>query len=143
MAFLFLVYSVTKKQAPLNTLYGMTLETAVLFPPALIYLIVLQVQGVGAFGHGDVCTICYLLVVVFRIPITLLGILQYIFPSVMFIVGVIIYNEAFSTSKLIGFCIIWAAVALYLGDEFVYYKNHPKPATIQTPRETDSEFDSV
>ncbi|OQS04304.1 transporter DMT superfamily protein [Thraustotheca clavata] len=155
LALTFSIYSVTKKQAPLNALYGLTLETAVLFPPAVIYLIVLEVQGVGTFGHVDVlhnfllvgCGLCTILPLLFfassaqRIPITLLGMLQYIFPTVMFIVGVVIYNEAFSTTKLIGFCIVWGAVALYSCDEFIYYKKHPKQAIIQTPRGTDTPFD--
>ncbi|EQC33929.1 RarD protein [Saprolegnia diclina VS20] len=158
LAITFSIYSVAKKQAPLNALYGLTLETAILFPPAIVYLVVLEIQGTGALGRVSVvdnfllvgCGVCTIIPLLLfasaaqRISISLLGMLQYIFPSVMFVIGVVLYNEPFSMTKLIGFILVWVAVAMYSVEEFVYYKNHPKEAAVvQTPRDDVTPFERV
>jgi len=50
------------------------------------------------------------------VPLSVIGILQYIGPTLQFLLGVFVYEEPFSHSQLIGFSIVWAALAIYAGD---------------------------
>ncbi len=120
-------YGLLRKTAALGSLEGYTLESIILFLPALGYLLYLESQGAGAYGHAGlgmtillscagVVTAVPLLMFAAgarRISFTLLGILQYIAPSMQFTLGVLVYGEHLDTARLIGFCIIWAALALY------------------------------
>ena len=133
MALVFALYSLVKKKAPLNALYGMMLETSILFPIALVYLIVVECNGSGAFGHmgtgkdllmvgGGFVTMLPLLLfsaAAQLIPMSLLGIIQYIQPTLQFVLGVVVYDESLSTLKLIGFILVWIALAVYTIDSIV------------------------
>lgn len=132
LAFSFGVYGLIKKLAPLGALHGLALETGAVFIPALAYLTVMQVIGSGDFGRtGPVQTLLLaftgvvtavpLLLFAFgarRIPLALVGILQYIAPSMQFLIGVLVYREPFTVEKLAGFCIIWLALILYTVEGF-------------------------
>ncbi len=127
LAFTFGLYGLVKKAAPLGSLYGLTLETGLLFIPALIYLIFCEFTGQGAFLHsgplkdwmmvgaGLVTTIPLLLFASAapRIPLTTIGILQYINPTMQFLLGVFVYQEPFPHDRLIGFGIVWAGLILF------------------------------
>jgi chloramphenicol-sensitive protein RarD len=127
LAFTFGIYGLIKKTAPLSSLHGLSFETGILFLPALLYLIIMQTQGKGAFLHhgtwldvlmmgaGVVTTIPLLLFAssAHRIPLSTLGILQYITPTMQFLLGVFIYREPFNLFHLIGFCIVWLALILF------------------------------
>lgn len=127
LAVSFGLYGLLKKIAPLNALSGLTLETGILFMPGLIYLALLESQGVGAFSHNGweltfllaltgVVTALPLLMFATAarsIPLYLVGILQYIAPTCQFLSGVFLYHESFSASQLIGFTIIWSALVIY------------------------------
>ncbi|OQR92215.1 hypothetical protein THRCLA_22397 [Thraustotheca clavata] len=158
LALVFAFYGVAKKKAPLNAFYGLTLETAILFPPSLVYLIVLQATNKAALGRVDllhnfllvgsgICTIVPLVLFASaaqRISLSLLGMLQYIAPSIIFIVGVVIYHEPFSIIKLVGFILVWIAVVLYSGEEFLHYKKQPKVVAVNSPNEhIDASFVGV
>ena len=126
LAFTFGVYGLIKKCASLEAMEGQTLEMAVMALPALAYLFFLESQGVGTFGHdlklsgllalGGAVTATPLLMFAAaarRIPLSMVGILQYIAPSLQFSIGVWVYGEELSTVRLMGFCFIWAALAIY------------------------------
>ncbi len=126
LAFSFGAYGLIKKSAPLEALEGLTLELSLLFVPALLYLLYLASRGVGTFGHaglsslllalGGVVTATPLLMfagAARRIPLSMLGVLQYIAPTLQFAIGVWVYGEEFSRTRLIGFCFIWAALVIY------------------------------
>jgi chloramphenicol-sensitive protein RarD len=127
LAFSFGFYGLVKKMAPLNALDGLFLETALLFLPALFFLFYQEKSGLGAFGHAGL-TITTLLVftgvatglplLLFsaaarRIPLTTIGILQYIAPTLQFLLGVFLYGEEFNQTRLIGFSLIWLALIIY------------------------------
>ncbi|EQC33931.1 RarD protein [Saprolegnia diclina VS20] len=158
LAVSFSIYGVLKKQAPLNALHGMTVETGILFVPAVIYLSVVQAQGNGAFLHvsttanillagAGIVTVIPLLLYASaaqKIPFSLLGMLQYIAPSLMFIMGVAVYNEDFSLVKLIGFVLVWVALAVYSVEGFVYQKQQvAKPAAVESPRGDEAAYERV
>ena len=123
-------YGLAKKKAPLDPVEGLTLETAILAPVAILYLVLLHRTGEGAFlrtgatsdalmiGGGVVTTVPLLLfaAAVRTVPLSVIGILQYIGPTLQFLLGVFVYEEPFSHSQLIGFSIVWAALAVYAGD---------------------------
>jgi len=136
LAFSFGFYGLLKKVAPLGSFQGLTLETAILFLPALGYLIFAETQGIGAFGHvawstslllaltGVITTIPLLLFAsgARRIPLTTLGLLQYVAPTLQFLIGVILYHEPFTQNRMIGFSIIWLALIIYSVESFVQYR---------------------
>jgi chloramphenicol-sensitive protein RarD len=123
-------YGLAKKKAPLDAVDGLTLETAILAPLAILYLVFLHRAGEGAFlrsgttsdalmiGGGVVTTVPLLLfaAAVRTVPLSVIGILQYIGPTLQFLLGVFVYHEPFSRSQLIGFSIVWAALVIYAGD---------------------------
>jgi chloramphenicol-sensitive protein RarD len=127
LAFTFGLYGLIKKTAPLNSLHGLSLETGILFFPAGIFLILAESQGIGSLGHTGWVTSLMLVFTGFvtalplllfanaarRINLSTLGILQYMAPTIQFLIGVLLYGEPLTTSRLIGFIFIWAALFIY------------------------------
>jgi chloramphenicol-sensitive protein RarD len=133
LAFSFGIYGLIKKAAPLGSLYGLTLETGLLFIPAVGFLIIMEMRGGGAFLHsgsvldllmvgaGVVTTIPLLMFAsaAQRIPLSTVGVLQYITPTMQFLLGVLLYREPFNRSHLIGFSIVWVALAIFWLEGFL------------------------
>ena len=127
LAFSFGFYGLLKKQATLPTVEGLFMETIILAIPLAIYLFALELRGVGTFGHttwqtnallmlaGVVTSVPLLLFSAGarRVPMTVLGILQYISPTIQFVIGIALYREPFSQSQLVGFGFIWVALLLF------------------------------
>jgi chloramphenicol-sensitive protein RarD len=133
LAFTFGLYGLIKKLAPLNSLHGLTLETAAVFLPALAFLLFQEVRGTGSFAHASAgATILLILagpltitpLILFAsglrlIPLSTAGFLQYVSPTIQFLIGVLIYHEPFDTRRLIGFSIIWLALIIFSADGFL------------------------
>jgi chloramphenicol-sensitive protein RarD len=127
LAITFGLYGLIKKTAPLESMHGFSLETLVLFLPALGYLIYRNASGIGAFSHqGSLITVLLALagpvtsvpLLMFgysarKIPLSMLGFIQYITPTMQFLLGVFVYFEPFPQARLVGFCIIWLALLVY------------------------------
>jgi chloramphenicol-sensitive protein RarD len=142
LAFTFGFYGLLKKIAPLGALHGLTLETAILFLPALGYLAFVESQGSAAFGHaswavtlllalaGVVTAIPLLLFAAAArsIPLYMIGILQYIAPTLQFLLGVLVFGEAFTSTRLVGFSIIWLALLLYSIESYLVRRRMAVPA---------------
>ncbi|KPL90914.1 EamA family transporter RarD [Herpetosiphon geysericola] len=142
LAFSFGFYGLIRKTAALDSLQGLALETVVFFGPAAAYLLWLETQGTAAFGHqswtvtlllagaGVVTAIPLLLFAAGarQIPMTTLGLLQYINPTMQFSLGVLLYHEPISGAKLLGFAIIWIALALYSLESYLHRGQPIKPA---------------
>jgi chloramphenicol-sensitive protein RarD len=136
LAVTFGLYGMVKKTAPLGSLHGLTLETAVLFLPALAYLSFSEVIGQGSFLHtgalgslllmgaGPVTSIPLLMFAsaAQRIPLSLVGIFQYIAPTLQFLLGVLVYGEAFSTTRLIGFGLVWVGLIIFVLERILAYR---------------------
>ena len=126
LAFSFGLYGLMKKALPLNSLHGLTLETAILFVPSLAYLLLVEAQATGSLFHesplvnlllilaGPVTALPLLLFsgAARSIPLSTLGLLQYIAPTLQFMLGVFVYHEPFTQERLIGFAIIWLALII-------------------------------
>ncbi len=133
LAFSFGLYGLFKKLAPLGALHGLTLETGMVFLPALGYLLAVEAGGTASFGHagplqsallaltGIVTAVPLLFFAagVRRIPLTLLGFLQYIAPTLQFLFGVLVYHEPFTPQRMVGFGIIWLALILYSAEGLI------------------------
>lgn len=125
----FSLYGLLRKTANVESVPGLFFETAVLTPAVLVYLLWLDGNG-GAFGHADVwtsvllagagvCTSVPLLLFAFaarRLHLGTVGVLQYIAPSIAFGLGVFVFEEPFSAARLVSFCFIWCAIAIYSGE---------------------------
>jgi chloramphenicol-sensitive protein RarD len=130
LATTFGLYGLLRKLARVDALLGLTIETLLLTPFALGYLIYLQFTGQGVFlaGSPDLNLLLPLAGVVTALPLlgfigaarrlrlATIGFLQYITPSLHFFLAVGLYNETFSRSHLISFLCIWAALAVYTAD---------------------------
>jgi chloramphenicol-sensitive protein RarD len=127
LAISFGFYGLVKKLAPLSSLYGLTLETAIVFPVAFVYLLVVEFNGQAAFLHegitidlllagaGVVTTVPLLLFAsaARKIPLSMIGLLQYVAPTIQFLLGVFLYREPFDLSHLVGFSIVWVALVVF------------------------------
>jgi len=144
LAVTFGFYGLLKKIAPLGALHGITLETAVLTIPSLVYLLIVNANGTGTFGHstplldfllvlsGPVTAIPLLLFATGarRIPLTTIGLLQYIAPTLQFLLGVLVFHEPFDQTRLIGFMIIWLALVLFSVENLLARRRTPSTAPI-------------
>jgi len=133
LAFTFGMYGLIKKVSPLEALSGLTLETGILFLPAAGLLVYYASLGAGSFGRlgwstdlilalsGVITAVPLLLfaTAVRRIPLWTVGLLQYIAPSCQFLLGVFLYHEPFSQTRLVGFVIIWTALLLFTMEGFI------------------------
>lgn len=140
LAFSFGFYGLAKKLAPLSSLYGLTLETGLLFIPALAFLGIAEINGTGAFLHtglssdllmlgaGVVTTIPLLMFAsaAKQIPLTMIGLLQYLAPTIQFLIGVFVYHEPFDTTRLIGFSIVWLALIIFGAESYLSHRA-PQP----------------
>ncbi|MPW15711.1 EamA family transporter RarD [Paraburkholderia sp. CNPSo 3157] len=127
LAFSFAGYGLLRKTAQLGALEGLTLETVLLFPVAALYLFVASSHGASGFGAasfgvkvllalaGPITAVPLLLFAAGarRIPLSMLGLIQYVTPSLQLLIGVLIYQEPFGHMQLVGYGAIWIALALY------------------------------
>lgn len=133
LAISFGFYGLVKKNAPLDSLPGLTLETGLLFLPAIGFLLYSEFNGTGAFLHttpllnlmllgAGLVTIVPLLMFASaakRIPLTMIGVLQYVNPTIQFLLGTLVYKEPFDHHRLIGFGIVWVALILFALEGFL------------------------
>lgn len=131
LAVSFSLYGLLRKRAPLGAAEGLAVETALLAPAAGAYLLWLAVHHesalAAAVGGGDLALVGWLLLagpvtavpLLFfaagarRIPFATLGILQYVGPSLQLLIGVRLYGEPFDFDKLVGYSLIWVALAIF------------------------------
>jgi chloramphenicol-sensitive protein RarD len=145
LAFTFGLYGLVKKTAPLGSLHGLTLETGILFLPAMLYLLWTTGSGNASAGETRTLLVTVLLIgtgVMTSVPLlmfgaaarsidlSLLGILQYIAPTCQFLLGVLVYGEPFTLVRLVGFSLIWAALILFWVEGFVHGRRAKMAAAI-------------
>lgn len=127
MALSFAFYGLIKKTIKLNALRGLALETLFVMPVAVAYYIYLFANGDAHFLHTGVSTDILLVIsgaatalplFLFAtgaplIPLYMVGFLQYIAPTLMLILGVLVYGEEFNRINLISFSFVWVALAIF------------------------------
>jgi chloramphenicol-sensitive protein RarD len=135
-------YGLLKKTAGAGAVESLTVETAVLVLPALGFLSVLEANGTGTFGHisaghtlllagaGVVTAIPLLFfgAAATRIPLTTLGLLQYLAPILQFLLGVLLLHEPMPASRLAGFALVWLALMVFTADGIANRSRQLRPA---------------
>jgi chloramphenicol-sensitive protein RarD len=133
LAFSFGLYGLVKKLAPLGSLHGLAMETGMIFIPALALLLFDEAAGTGAFGHlglastlllafSGVATAIPLLLFangVRQVPLTTIGLLQFIAPTLQFLLGVLVFAEPFGPERIVGFGIIWLALIIFSAENLL------------------------
>lgn len=127
LAFSFGVYGLAKKMIKVDSAVGLTLETMVVTPFALAYMVFLFFNGEHALFAGSVTTnlllvgagaatalpLLYFAKGAQKIPLSMLGLLQYIAPTITLLLGVLVYGEQFTKHHLQAFIFIWSALTIY------------------------------
>ena len=136
----FCTYGIIKKLVPASALTGLFVETLIISVPSVIYVIYLISNGESAVLKGD-ALISFLLIcggIVTTLPLlgfsysakilhlSTLGILQYITPTIAFLLGVFVYHEYFSANMLITFILIWTGLIIYSTDGIFQKKKMKK-----------------
>ncbi|MBI5771020.1 MAG: EamA family transporter RarD [Verrucomicrobia bacterium] len=135
-------YSLMRKQSPLGSLTGLTVETLLLAPLAIGFLLWQHHTGAGALGRvnfaqhllvlsSGVITAVPLLLFAFgarRIRLSTMGLLQYIAPSVQFVIALAVYHEPLA-GRGPSFALIWAGLALYTADNLWAQRRAPAATT--------------
>ncbi|WP_349305472.1 EamA family transporter RarD [Bacillus sp. FJAT-50079] len=126
LALSFGFYGLVKKMVKVDSGIGLTLETMFIMPLAFIYMIYGMIKGESALFSGSLHTILlligsgaataipllYFAKGVLRIPLYLAGFIQYLAPTIMLIIGVVLYKEPFESTQILAFSLIWGALAL-------------------------------
>ncbi|MBU6348203.1 MAG: EamA family transporter RarD [Actinomycetales bacterium] len=130
LALSFGMYGYVKKLAKVPAVESLLIETLILSPIAGAYLIWLELSGSGTFGHnglvhslwlassGIVTAVPLLLftAAAIRVPLTTMGMLQYLGPTLQYLIGVWVFQENMSHSRFIGFVITWIAIGIFTFD---------------------------
>ncbi|MEV0972002.1 EamA family transporter RarD [Microtetraspora glauca] len=123
-------YGLIKKTAQVGAAESLTIETLVLLVPALGYLGFLQMDGAGTFGNHGAAHVALLVgaglitavpllffsAAAIRVPLTVVGLLQYIAPVLQFLCGVLVAHETMPGSRWAGFAIVWLALSVFTWD---------------------------
>jgi chloramphenicol-sensitive protein RarD len=130
LAFSFATYGLVKKKVSLGGIESLAAETAVQFVPALAYLLWLTAHGDSTFttggpGHATLLAatgvvtalplVCFGAAAI-RVPLSTLGLLQYLAPVFQFLLGILYFHEAMPPERWAGFALVWIALALLTGD---------------------------
>lgn len=124
----FAIYGLIRKLAPMEALVGFSLETFLMLPFALVYLYFCQIQGNFVFseltslqtvvllgsGIATALPLIWFATGARKISMSLLGMLQYISPTLQFLCGVLLFGESLSLERLVGYAFVWFGVAVFL-----------------------------
>ncbi len=132
LAFSWGAYGLFRKKSPLNSVEGLTLETALLSIVVIFYYANLFNNGVTSYfinpsttalliGTGIVTGFPLMTFIVGArlIKLSLIGVMQYFYTIITLAIGVFIYHEPLTQSRIVGFILIWIAVIIYITDEFI------------------------
>jgi chloramphenicol-sensitive protein RarD len=142
LAFSFGIYGLVRKVANVGAVPGLAIETMLLAPVALAFLAWLASRGTGAFGQSPLHVslllagsglVTALPLALFAtgarlIPYSVVGIIQYIGPTLQLLLGVFLYGEPFAGARAIGFGIIWAGIAVFVADSSLRSRRAAVPA---------------
>jgi chloramphenicol-sensitive protein RarD len=145
LAATFALYGLLKKLVRVEAAPGLFLETALVVVPALVVLAVLHAQGEGTAGNAGtghllllvgsgVATAVPLLLfaaATSRIPLSTVGLLQYLTPCMQLSIGVFVYGEPMPPVRLVGFALVWAALAVFTADTLRHARSAGRRAEAQ------------
>jgi len=137
LAFSFGLYGLVRKKANLQSMPGLMVETLLLAPVALWYLWHVNTLGTGAFGHFSRLTDVLLIlcgpitalplfwfgIAATRVPLSTIGFIQYLAPTIQLLIGVFIFREAFNPVYLLSFGLVWIGLGIYSYSVFLAIKS--------------------
>ncbi|TKB28676.1 EamA family transporter RarD [Desulfopila sp. IMCC35006] len=150
LAVSFGLYGLLHKKNSLGALDALCLETGVLFLPAAAVLIGLAWKGGGSFGRIDLSGTLLLVGTGFittvplllfgyaaqKIPLSTLGLMQYLAPSINLLLGIYIYGEEFPPARMVGFMLIWSALVIFMAENLLrHFRNKKKVLSVAGPAE--------
>ena len=136
LAFSFGFYGLIRKQVNLPAVAGLTLETLLVLPIALGYLLYLSQTGALSFGQSDVSLdvlliaggaitsvplMCFAAAVI-RLPLVIAGLFQYLAPTLSLLLAMFVFGEPFSVIQLVSFSCVWVALALFTAESLYQFK---------------------
>ena len=141
------LYGLVRKLAGVASIEGLAIETTMLFPVAIAYLIYRQQAGTLSFLHdstgldllllaaGPLTTLplLWFAAAVSRLRLATVGLLQYIAPTIQFLFAVVVYSEPFGRNRFVAFALIWVAIAIYSVDNF---RNRGRRVVVMTRQGT-------
>jgi chloramphenicol-sensitive protein RarD len=133
IALTFAAYGYFRKTARVSSTTGLFVETLLLAPIAVLYLVYTFIRDGGIGPHAEPATLGLLVLTgpatavplllfafaVRRLRLTTIGMLQYIAPSIAFLLAVLVYNEPLSPLRLLSFALIWLSLAVYTADSLL------------------------
>lgn len=136
LALSFGCYGLIRKKIGVGAVPGMMLETGMLLPVALLYMVFLADSPYSNLtnnstsvnlalmlaGPATAAPLLCFTAAANRIPLSLLGFFQYIGPSMMFVLAVVVFDEPLNQDRLVTFCIIWVALSVYAYDAFIHQR---------------------
>jgi len=137
LAFSFGTYGLLRKIAYAGSLIGLLAETSILTPVAVVYILIQHVHQIGFFGTSSLAVsfllagsgvvtalpIIWFAHSVRRIPLSTVGFIQYLAPSLMLLLSVVVFKEPFTKTHMISFGLIWTALTLYSVSHTKFMKN--------------------
>jgi chloramphenicol-sensitive protein RarD len=151
----FSTYGLLRKRVPVDGVLGLSVETLLMLPPALAFLGFAAWHGGLAFGHIDretdallaasgvvtaVPLICFAQAAR-RLPLTTIGFLQYLAPSVAMVFAIVWFREPFPPERARSFAFIWAGLAVFATDSVRAYRNARTAARAATPETPEPEME--
>ncbi|WP_318201944.1 EamA family transporter RarD [Streptomyces sp. SCL15-4] len=151
LAFSFATYGLVKKKVDLGGVESLAAETAIQFLPALGYLVWLAARGDATFaaegaGHAALLASTGLVTAVplvcfgaaaIRVPLSTLGLLQYLAPVFQFLLGILYFHEAMPAERWAGFALVWLALVLLTGDA-LRFSRRPRRLPVPAPRPAEA-----
>lgn len=133
LAISFGIYGALRKSAAFEALDGLSLEVMFLVLPLAGYLIARQANGSSSMSFGDERVVVLLLLTsvvtavplvafasgVRLVPLSIVGLVQYVNPSLQFLVGVLLYNEAFRGGQVVGYAVIWVGLVIFAAESMI------------------------
>ena len=137
LAFSFGFYGLLRKNLGLHAIAGLAIETIIVAPFALAYIAWIAYRQTMTFGNdieidlllmlGGFVTsfplLCFAAAIT-RLPLTVMGMFQYIAPSMSLIIAVLVYNEEFGIDRLVTFGCIWLALLIFTFEAWIHHKHH-------------------
>lgn len=143
VAFSFGTYGLIRKKINVGAVEGFGVETALLLGPAAAFLIVLEADGSGTFTHAGLGTdllflgaglvtavpLLFFGAAAIRVPLTTIGLLQYIAPILQFVIGVLVFREDVPPVRLAGFALVWAALIVLTAESLAHRRRRLRRLT--------------
>ncbi len=149
LAITFAIYGLLKKRSRLNSISGLGFETLVIGIPALPFLLISEISGKGITGNlpwyfwllialsGMVTAVPLILFAegMKRLPLTIMGFLQYLSPTLQLIMGIFVFKEEFDLSTLAAFAFIWMGIILFTYSQYAVLRGREVVVAMEEPLE--------